>query len=40
MTAALAEGKANLGLAAKAVARALGVKPTQRDIKAFLSHKE
>lgn len=37
MTASLAVGGANLGPASKAAARALGVKPTLRDIKAYLN---
>lgn len=37
MTRGLAEGNAHLGEAAKAAARALGVKPTIKAIKAYLN---
>lgn len=37
MTASLAANTANLGPAGKAAARACGVKPTLRDIHAFLN---
>ena len=40
MVPSLAEGRAHLGPATKAAARACGIKPTQRAIREYLSAKE